>query len=279
MKMKKIVCVFLAWTMLFVTAAAASADHLADIRERGKLIVGAEVGFAPFEFYFTDENGEEYAAGFEMDFARELAKTIGVELEISDLAFTGLIPTLQAGDVDMLISAVSATPERREAVDFSDTYYMGELSIVVRAEDLDKYKAAEDVKGVMLGAQMGSIQQTALEEQFMDSEHLLLPKVPTLLMELVNGNVEGVMCTRIVAESYMSLDEYAGLAFSEIPVEYASSGVGVALRKDPENETLMQLVNETIARVTADGTFDAWYAKACEQNAQLLKAEMEAEAE
>ena len=274
--MKKIVCCLLAMTLLFATASMASADHLSDIQARGKLIVGAEVGFAPFEFYFTDENGDEYAAGFEMDFARELASVLGVELEIADQAFTGLIPTLQAGDVDMLISGLSATPERREAVDFSDIYYTGTLNIVIREEDADKFKTEEDVKGAVLGAQMGSIQQTALETQFTESEHLLLPKVPTLLMELKNGNVDGVICTRVVAESYMSLDEYAGLVFSEIPVDYQSSGVGVAMRKDPENESLMAVVNETIARVTSDGTFDAWYKKACEQNALLLKAEMEA---
>lgn len=275
--MKKIVSFILAVTMLFSMTAVASADHLADIKERGKLVVGAEVGFAPFEFYFEDENGEEYEAGFEMDLAREIASVLGVELEIADQAFTGLIPTLQAGDVDMLISGLSATPERREAVDFSDLYYTGVLNIVIRSEDAETYKTEESVKGKVLGAQMGSIQQTALENQFTDSEHLLLPKVPTLLMELKNGNVDGVVCTRVVAESYMSLDEYAGLVFSEIPVDYQSSGVGVAMTKDPDNESLMALVNEIIARVTGDGTFDAWYKKACEQNAQLLKAEMEAQ--
>ena len=273
--MKKTIALVLALVLL-AASSCALADHLDRIKKSGKLIVGAEVGFAPFEFYFTDENGDEYAAGFEMDFARELASVLGVELEIADQAFTGLIPTLQAGDVDMLISGLSATPERREAVDFSDIYYTGTLNIVIREEDADKFKTEEDVKGAVLGAQMGSIQQTALETQFTESEHLLLPKVPTLLMELKNGNVDGVICTRVVAESYMSLDEYAGLVFSEIPVDYQSSGVGVAMRKDPENESLMAVVNETIARVTSDGTFDAWYKKACEQNALLLKAEMEA---
>lgn len=276
--MKKFVCVLLAMTMLFATASMASADHLEDIKASGKLIVGAEVGFAPFEFYFEDENGEEYAAGFEMDLAREIASVLGVELEIADQAFTGLIPTLQAGDVDMLISGLSATEERREAVDFSDLYYTGVLRIVVREEDAEKYKTEADVKGKVLGAQMGSIQQTALETQFTDSEHLLLPKVPTLLMELKNGNVDGVVCTQVVAESYMSLEEYAGLTFSEIPVNTQSSGVGVAMKKDSENESLMALVNDVIARVTTDGTFDAWYQKACAQNAELLKAQMEAEA-
>lgn len=276
--MKKLVSLLLAMTMLTATASVASADHLEDIKKNGKLVVGAEVGFAPFEFYFEDKNGEEYAAGFDMDLAREIASEIGVELEIADQAFTGLIPTLQTGDVDMLISGLSATDERREAVDFSDLYYTGVLRIVVREEDAEKYKTEEDVKGKVLGAQMGSIQQTALESQFTDSEHLLLPKVPTLLMELKNGNVDGVVCTQVVAESYMSLAEYADLTLSEIPVNTQSSGVGVAMKKDPENESLMALVNDVIARVTTDGTFDAWYQKACEQNAELLKAQMEAEA-
>lgn len=271
--MKKLFCVLLAMLMLLSTAAIAQADHLEQIKEKGKLIVGAEVGFAPFEFYFTDEDGEEYAAGFEMELARQIASDIGVELEIADQAFTGLIPALQGGDVDMLISGLSATPERREVVDFSQTYYTGVLNIVVREADIDKYKTAEDVAGVTLGAQMGSIQQTALETQFTQSEHLLLPKVPTLLMELLNGNVEGVVCTRVVAQSYMSV--YEGLAFSEIPVDYQSSGVGVALKKGEDNETLMTLVNDTIERVNTDGTFKQWYDVACAQNAELLKAELQ----
>lgn len=275
--MKKLVCLVLAVAMLFSMTVAASADHLADIKERGKLIVGSEVSFAPFEFYFADENGEEYEAGFEMDLAREIASVLGVELEVADQAFTGLIPTLQAGDVDLIISGMSVTPERKEAVDFSDIYYAGVLNIVIREEDAEKYMKEEDVKGKVLGAQMGSIQQTALETQFTESEHLLLPKVPTLLMELKNGNVDGVVCTRVVAESYMSLEEYAGLTFSEIKVNTQSNGVGVAMAKGSENESLLALVNEVIARVTSDGTFDAWYKKACEQNAQLLKAELDAQ--
>ena len=268
--MKKL-CVLALAAMMTVGATGAMADHLDDIKAKGKLVVGSEVSFAPFEFYFVDENGQEYEAGFEMELARQIAADIGVELEVSDQQFNGLIPALQNGDVDLVLSGMTVTEERKNAVDFSSTYYVGEQPIVVREADVDVYKTAEDLKGKTLGAQLATIQQTIAEEQFPDSELLLLPTVPTLLMELLNGNIEGVVCSKIVATSYMNI--YPGLAFSEVPVESNKNGVGVAVAKGDENATLLAAVNETVERVVADGTYDGWVEKACAQNAELLKAQ------
>ena len=256
--MKKL-CVWALAAMMTVGATGAMADHLDDIKAKGKLVVGSEVSFAPFEFYFVGEDGKEYEAGFEMELARQIAADIGVELEVSDQQFNGLIPALQNGDVDLVLSGMTVTEERKNAVDFSSTYYVGEQPIVVREADLDTYKTAENLKGKTIGAQLATIQQTIAEEQFPDSELLLLPTVPTLLMELLNGNIEGVVCSKIVATSYMNI--YPGLAFSEVPVE------------SNKNATLLAAVNETVERVVADGTYDGWVEKACAQNAELLKAQ------
>lgn len=274
MNMKKITALVLA-LMLLAVSSCALADHLDDIKKSGKLVVGAEVSFAPFEFYLTGEDGKEYEAGFEMDLARQIAEDLGVELEIADQQFNGLITALQVGEVDLVISGMTATEERRNAVDFSDTYYVGEQPFVVREADVEKYKTYDDIKGKMVGAQLGTIQQTILETQFPECESLLLPKVPTLLMELLNGNIEGVICSRIVATSYMNI--YDGLAFAEIPVDSNKNGVGVAVAKGDDNATLLAAVNATVERVVADGTYDAWVEKACAQNAELLKAQEAAE--
>lgn len=274
MNMKKITALVLA-LMLLAVSSCALADHLDDIKKSGKLVVGAEVSFAPFEFYMTGEDGKEYEAGFEMDLARQIAEDLGVELEVADQQFNGLITALQVGEVDLVISGMTATEERRNAVDFSDTYYVGEQPFVVREADVEKYKTYDDIKGKMVGAQLGTIQQTILETQFPECESLLLPKVPTLLMELLNGNIEGVICSRIVATSYMNI--YDGLAFAEIPVDSNKNGVGVAVAKGDDNATLLAAVNATVERVVADGTYDAWVEKACAQNAELLKAQEAAE--
>lgn len=269
--MKKMLCMVLTVAMLLSMATVAAADHLEDILAKGQLVVGAEVSFAPFEFYYTDENGEEYAAGFEMDLARQIAADLGVELVISDQAFNGLIPALQAGDIDLVISGLTATDERKNAVDFSNTYYVGEQIIVIRSADAQTYTTYDAIKGKTVGAQMGSLQQTILEEQFSECEQLLLPKVPTLLMELSAGNVEGVVCSKLSATSYMNI--FDGLMISEIPTQSNTNGVGVALAKGEENVTLLAAVNATVDRVKADGTYDAWVEKACAQNAALLEAE------
>ena len=274
MNMKKITALVLA-LMLLAVSSCALADHLDDIKKSGKLVVGAEVSFAPFVIYMTGEDGKEYEAGFEMDLARQIAEDLGVELEVADQQFNGLITALQVGEVDLVISGMTATEERRNAVDFSDTYYVGEQPFVVREADVEKYKTYDDIKGKMVGAQLGTIQQTILETQFPECESLLLPKVPTLLMELLNGNIEGVICSRIVATSYMNI--YDGLAFAEIPVDSNKNGVGVAVAKGDDNATLLAAVNATVERVVADGTYDAWVEKACAQNAELLKAQEAAE--
>ena len=92
--MKKL-CVWALAAMMTVGATGAMADHLDDIKAKGKLVVGSEVSFAPFEFYFVGEDGKEYEAGFEMELARQIAADIGVELEVSDQQFNGLIPALR----------------------------------------------------------------------------------------------------------------------------------------------------------------------------------------
>ena len=167
--MKKFTVLVLALVLLAVSSCAL-ADHLDEIKKKGKLVVGAEVSFAPFEFYMTGEDGKEYEAGFEMDLARQIAEDLGVELEIADQQFNGLITALQVGEVDLVISGMTATEERRNAVDFSDTYYVGEQPFVVREADVEKYKTYDDIKGKMVGAQLGTIQSGLVESALPDSK-------------------------------------------------------------------------------------------------------------
>lgn len=266
---KRIAALCLALVMM-LCGSAALADKLDDILAAGKIVVGTEATFAPYEFYYTNpETGEEELAGFEMDLARGLAAELGVELEVRDLAFSGLITALRTGELDCVISGMAVKPDRAEVVDFSTPYYVGEQVMIVREEDIGKYKTAEDFVGLKIGAQLGSLQQGVAEEQFAQSETLLLDKVPLLMLELKQGNIEGVICTDVVGKSYMTV--YDGLAVSEVPIDYTSSGVAVAVNKG-DNARLLEAINAYIEKVTTNGEFDAWYERAMEQNGQLLEA-------
>ena len=124
--MKKIITVLLAVLMISVMCAA-SADKLADIEAKGKLLVGANITFPPYEFYWTNpETGVEEMAGFDIMLARGIGEALGVEVEIADQAFSGLITALSVGELDCVISGLAIKPERLEVVDFSVPYFSGE---------------------------------------------------------------------------------------------------------------------------------------------------------
>ena len=197
--MKKVIAALLSIMMLLV-GTTAFADKLDDIKAAGKLVVGTEATFAPYEFYYTDpETGEEKLCGFEMDLARGIAEELGVELVISDQAFSGLITALRSGELDCIMSGMSIKPDRAEVVDFSTPYFIGQQVVIVREEDVDKYHAPADFAGKQVGAQLGSLQQTVAEEQFPDSGAMLLNTVPLLMLELTQGNIDGVLCTYSVS--------------------------------------------------------------------------------
>ena len=93
------------------------------------MAVGSSVDFAPFEF--QDEKEKEYQ-GFEMDLIRSIGKEMGREVKISNIGFDGLIPALQAKNIDVIISGMTINDERKEKVAFSDPYYTGRQVIIVK---------------------------------------------------------------------------------------------------------------------------------------------------
>lgn len=268
--MKKILAMLLAVMMLAGMMAVASADQLSDIQAKGVLDLGANIEFPPYEFFWKNpETGIEEMAGFDIALAEGIAKELGVELKIHDQAFSGLVTALSVGELDMVISGLAIKPERLEVVDFSIPYFSGEQIMLVRAADYDSLKTVEDMAGKKVGAQLGSLQQGILEEQFSASEPLLLDKPSILAMELSSGNIDGWLITDLVAKQYMVV--YPDLfQISEVPVDYdASAGIGVAVPKG-DNASLLEIVNAYITRVKADGTWDQWMDDAVTKSVSLL---------
>ena len=269
--MKKMTALLVSVLMILSLITCASADMLSDIKEKGQLVVGASVAFPPYEFYFTNpETGEEEYAGFDMSLAKGIAEELGVELVIADQSFAGLITALRAGEIDMIISGMAIRPDRLEVVDFSDTYYTGGQILMVRAEDAETIKTPEDMTGKIIACQMGSLQVGIMEEQFANAEQVVMEKIPLMILDLIQGTVDGVLITDLVAKNYMVLNP-GKLAISECPIDYdTTGGCGVAVAKG-DNASLLEVVNAYIAKVTTDGTFDSWIDTAIEQNATLVQ--------
>lgn len=274
--MKKLIALLLSLCLVLACSTAALADRLEDIQAKGKLIVGTEVLYAPFEFYATDADGNEYAAGFEMEMVRKIAADLGVEVELVDQSFASLITGLRNGDFDMIVGGFLATDERKQVVDFADPYRQGAQIMVVREADAETYTTKESLKGKIIGAQVGALQQTIAEEQFPEPEyeHLLLDKVPVLLMDLQAGNIDGVLCADLVAKMYLL--KYDGLVISQVPVEYEDVGVSVAIRKsekDDDNTSLLAAINASIHEALDSGEFERWVDEAVAQQAAMSAEE------
>ncbi len=229
------------------------------IQARGKLVVTTEAGYAPFEF--LDEN--DNVIGLDASLAQALADDLGVELDIQNIAFTSVVPEVQAGNADMAIAGLTPNADRKKSVDMSDMYYEGGQCVLILAENADKYTTKESLDGQLVATQSGALQETIREEQFSNTEPLLLPDFPQCIANLKTGECAAVLIDTISAEQYMQTVD--GLAISDIPVEVdpEEGGNSVAVMKG--NTDLLEWVNERIAEYKAEGLIDQWFAEAQEK--------------
>ena len=228
----------------------------------GKLTVATSPDFAPYEFYAIDENGNANLAGFDMALAQYIADYLGLELEVVPMDFDGVLAEVTAGNVDLGMAGLSPDPERMEAMDFSDIYYMGGQSLVVTQANKDKWASLEELNdpSVSIGAQLASIQYDLAMENTPDADVVQLAKVTDVVSELLGGKLDAGYIETVVAESYAKNYPDLYIAF-DWPYELEGSAIGVVKR----NEALLAGVNEAIAAALADGSMDDFVAQANEQ--------------
>ena len=228
----------------------------------GKLTVATSPDFAPYEFYAIDENGNANLAGFDMALAQYIADYLGLELEVVPMDFDGVLAEVTAGNVDLGMAGLSPDPERMEAMDFSDIYYMGGQSLVVTQANKDKWASLEELNdpSLTIGAQLGSIQYDLAEENTPDADIVQLAKVTDVVSELLGGKLDAGYIETVVAESYAKNYPDLYIAF-DVPYEVEGSAVGVV----KGNEALLAGVNEAIAAALADGSMDDFVVQANEQ--------------
>lgn len=255
---KKYLALVLGAVMALSMGTAAMAEEFSTVAP-GKLTVGTSPDFAPYEFYHIDEDGNPQLAGFDIALSQRIADDLGLELVIVPIDFDGILMELQSGNIDLGVSGFSPSPERAETFDFSDLYYMGGQSFVIRAEDAEKYTGYADFAGLPVGAQTGSIQYGLAEENTPDANIIGLAKVTDIVSELITGKLEGAFIETAVAEQYAKNYPEMYIAWE---VEYDTEGSAIALKKG--NETLLEAVNGVIDAALEDGSMDAYVAEAQE---------------
>ena len=244
--------------------SAAAASLLEKVKTSGKLVVGTEAQYAPYEF--KDLNAS--FAGCDMWLAQQIADHLGVELEVVDMSFDGIIPAVKSGQVDLGIAAFTKTPERAEEIDFSDLYEKSAQLLIVKAGNADLYSTKESLAGQKVGAQKGTIQSQLIQTALPDSELFELEKYPALALEVQNGNIAGLVVDQAVGESLIATSN-GGLEVAnfEFTAEEASFGKAVVAAKGSED--LLAEVNTVINQVVNDGSYLKAYDEAVELAASM----------
>lgn len=228
---------------------------LSKIKESGKLVVGTASGYPPYEFVDIT-SADQAVIGVDMELAQAIADELGVELEIQDMTFSSLLASIPAGTIDMAIAGVSPTDERKETMDFSDSYLFADQVVIINKADADKYKTFDDLKGVTLAAEKSTTQEALVQELLPDNTLVSLEHVPECILELKNGKVDGVVVESIVGEQYILADDT--LQFADATFDRQKES---AIVMDKGNEDLLEIVNKVIKENQDAGNFDTWVTK------------------
>lgn len=221
----------------------------------GKLVLGTSADYAPFEFH-TEINGTDTIVGFDISIAQYMAEQLGVELEIVDMSFDNLLISLNKGDFDIVLAAMSSNEERAKAVDFCNEYYLSNNVILVQKQNADKYTTKESLQGVSMAAQKGTVCETRAKELAGESSVVSLVKVQDMVSELLSGKVKAVLLDKPVASGYVIMQD--SLEMVDIGL-VAEEGMSVAMKKDSAG--LTELVNCMLSQLTEE-QLDSWMGEA-----------------
>lgn len=226
-------------------SASSNASSLEAIKSKGKLVIGTSADYPPYEFHSTVD-GKDKIVGFDIEIAKEFAKDLGVELEIKDMSFDGLLVALQSDKIDMVFAGMTPTDERKQNADFSDIYFTATHRFMVRSGDETSITKMEDLKGKKIGVQKGSIQEGIAQANFDAANIKSLEKVTDLVLDLKNNKVDAILVESTVAD--INVQKNSGIAVADkLEVKDPDGGAAIAMKK---NSTELQTeINKTIKRL------------------------------
>lgn len=242
---------------IFLISCKSSENKIDKIKNNKEIILGTSADYPPYEFPIITEDGHEKIVGFDIMIAEEIAKDLNVNLIIKNLDFSGLLDALNSNSVDMILSGISPTEERKNSIDFSDVYYTAKNVLVTSKKNKDLLTSINSLKNLTIGVQVGSIQDRIAQEKLNNSNIKSLLRVPELILELLSGKVDALIMEGPVAEQYVNVNpELIIINIDELnPSTSLGSAIGI---KKGQNELLMQ-VNKTISRLINENKINEFF--------------------
>nr|WP_106780725.1 transporter substrate-binding domain-containing protein [Lysinibacillus timonensis] len=222
-----------------------SADSTSGEAEKLVVRVGTSPTYPPFE---SEVDGE--LTGFDIALIEKIAEVEGFDVEFSVLQFDGLIPALKAGQIDVVVGALSITSTRMESVNFSNAYYESGLSILANPDS--GINSFEDLNGKLIGIQKGTSSYNYMVENGIDDSNIKqYADIATAYIALENGGVDAILYDHPSNINYIQSQETDAQIVGDI---LAGEHYGIAISK--EKEDILQKVNDGLAKLQENGEYD-----------------------
>ena len=248
-------------SLLFLTALAATAAIMTgcsgkessseaggDSQEQEVLTVAMELAYPPFET--KDEQGNP--SGVSVDFMKDFGEYIGKEIRIENISFDGLIPSLQTGKADMVMSSMTITEERKETVDFSEPYANALLAVLTNKDS--QITSVDDLnqEGKKVAVKTGSTGYLYAQEHLKNAEIIALQDESACVMEVSQGKADGFIYDQLtIYRNWQNNLDTTNAVF--IPFQDVEPW-GIAVKKG--NTELLDQLNEFIETYREDGGFE-----------------------
>jgi polar amino acid transport system substrate-binding protein len=217
-------------------------------------VVGTDAAYAPFES--QNEKGE--IVGFDIDVVRAAAAKAGIEVKFVNTPWEGIFNTLQQGDRDMIVSAVTITAERKQTMDFSDPYF--DAAQLIAVKETSKVAKFADLKKLKVGVQTGTTGDEAVTKLLGKASTNVkrFESTPLALKELEAGGVDAVVADNGVIAHYVA-NNPGGKFKTVSDAEFVPEQYGIAFKKG--NTELLGKMNQGLAAIKADGSYAQIFAK------------------
>lgn len=230
------------------------------IKERGELRVGLSADYAPLEFEKT-KNGKTEYVGVDIELAKKIAKDNHLKLKIVNMQFDSLLGALKTGKIDIIISGMTSTPERKKEVDFSEPYMETGNVMLIRENNSDVFHTLNDFKNKRIGAQKGSEQEKIAQQEIENAQLSSLNRLPDAILALKSKKIDGLVIEKPVAEAYAKQNK--DLKIANVSFNEEKKPTVIALPKD--SPILLQHLNESIKNVKDHNLINKYMNIASEQ--------------